>query len=473
MTLVGQNPEPFLEAALRSVDWVDGYAVVNTDPEGRGATNEAIIRRVVDRERLRVDRLWMSSRGFDFAKARNAALAMIPEDAYVLIVDADEVYYSEFEAEARRLIAHGHDSITSHYFHLAVRKDLLHSERDREILFRNGPGVRFESGVHERLVHPRAKPVVARGYHGAHYGYIKTPREVAARWEFYRSLGSEVHDYDASQPDRALDDWPRVCRPFWREHPPAVREVLESYPSTPPRHREGPTATLLVLLTWDDAENLRKCLASLWTTDTPFWLVAVDNGSTDETLNVLREYQDRVQGGDVTGDGPCRQFWIKQRPGLSLAQALNVGFSDMDHLTGDYTPPYIGWIHPDMTFDWPDWLGRLRDAMDEHPEWVKLGAQEAHDGNRELRPGNSQCYIVRRTALEKVGLFDERFLACGGYEDWEMNSRLLTVGEVMILPEAMIRHEAMSTRARHDNTDAARRNADLYHEIVGQWEAVV
>jgi hypothetical protein len=90
LMLVGEQQEPFLEASLNSVAWVDGVACVNTDPDGRGAENEAIVRRVVPREKLHVAHLRMWP--FDFAKARNVGLEMIPDYAYVLIVDADDVH---------------------------------------------------------------------------------------------------------------------------------------------------------------------------------------------------------------------------------------------------------------------------------------------------------------------------------------------------------------------------------------------
>lgn len=465
--LVGQNPEPFLEAALRSVAWADGFAVVNTDPEGsNGASNEAVVRRVVPREKLRVERLRMSRQRFDFARARNLSLSLIPDDAYVLIVDADDVHWPEFEDIARNHITRGHDIVTVHFYHLAVYKDLLHSERHREILLLKTPEVRFERGVHELLRHPRKSPVLSPTYRYAHYGYIRSARDVARRWEFYRSLGAEIHDYDTTQPDKALDDWPRICTPFWRDHPPAIREVLESWPSAPVQPRpEHPPRVGLVMLTWNDAENLEECLRSLATTEEPFELAVVDNGSTDDTLDpLLWNLQSR------RGEAPFSDVTVYFRKDQSLVQGLNEGFG---HFLGRESIDYVGWVHPDHVFDWPDWLGNMVRLMDENPDWVKLGAQEVDDGNRELREGNSQCYLIRRSALEKVGLFDDRFLACGGYEDWEHNHRLMPLGRVMISPEALVRHKAMGTRSNHDNVDAARQNADLYHSIVGQWEAVV
>ena len=225
----------------------------------------------------------------------------------------------------------------------------------------------------------------------------------------------------------------------------------------------------LVMLTWNDAENLRTCLSTLAQTTEPFLLEVVDNGSTDATLGVLREFQEQHGKTVVCG-----------RENLPLAAALNVGFGHFLGLRDGrwelierQSVDYIGWIHPDHVFEWPTWLAELVKAMDEHPEWAKLGASEAGNQFDEPRAGNTQCFIIRRSALEAVGLFDERFEACGGYEDWEHNHRLLTQGGVMIWPGSVVRHKAMQTRQRHDNVDAAKRNADLYREITGQWEPFV
>lgn len=476
LTIVGQFQEPFLEAAMRSVGWADGFAVVNTDPEnGPGQQNERIVRNVVPREKLRLEHLRMGT--FDFAKARNKALELIPEGAWVLIVDADDVHWDVFEGICREAIQKP-GTYACHFWHLCLFKDLWHSQPHRKILFQRTPGVRWVNtmgAVHEELLGVPEPYEVIPDYRYWHGGYLKSPREVSRRWEFYRSLGAAIHDYDRTQPDRALDDWPRVCQIFTGEHPPAVREVLKGYPASPPdifkgrdpRVSPGPTdqhpRVGLVMLTWDDAENLKRCLATLSRTVEPFDLMVVDNGSTDATLDLLHTAQKEWTTPRYTD--------VRCRADLSLAQALNVGFDAMVN-TARRPYDYIGWIHPDHSFEWWNWLTELRQAMDDHPEFAKLGATEAGHP-QELRAGNSQCYLVRRTALETVGLFDEEFIDCGGWEDWDHNRRLLEVGEVMIWPDALVRHEAMSTRARHDNVEAAKRNGGYYTEKWGDSDPPV
>jgi hypothetical protein len=461
LMIVGQFEEPFLEAALRSVEWADGFAIVNTDPEGKnGQQNERIVRNIVPREKLKLERLWMSPGKFDFAKARNTALGLIPDDAAVLIVDADDVHYPHFQGLVRNAIAQGDTTLAAHYWHHAVYKNLWHSIPHRRIVFpRHGAGFSNSQGtVHEELRGRVIEPVFL-DYRYHHYGYIKPAREVSKRWEFYRSLGAPIHDYDRDQPDHALDDWPRICKLYTGEHPPAVEPALNGlgdqsiWPVATPDvfpHDTHPARVGLVLLTWNDEDNLRGCLQSLDFTREPFGLLTVDNGSNDDSPSMVVRYGD-----------------LLERPDRSLTEALNIGFKDQ--MDAGYE--YIGWIHPDHVFEYPDWLTELVAALDTHPEWAKVGCQEVVDAGSGLRAGNTQCFIVRRSALEQIGLFDEGYLACGGYEDWDMNRRLINgPGSVMIWPNAVVRHNAMSTRKRHDNEEAARRNAGYYQEKWGDTE---
>lgn len=487
--IYGANEEPFLEAALQSVEWADYVCAVNTAPEdGHAAQNEATVRRVVPREKLRHDGVMFKLGEFDFGVARNRCLALADPGDYVLILDSDDVHYPVFEHYCRQAIADGYDCVAAHFWHLIGYKDLWGQEPHREILFTRD-GASFTKSVHEGLDHPRRRTLVLPGeYHYVHYGYIKPPREIFKRWVLYSRIEGDPHHYDGRNPDDAIAGWLDNTHPFFRDHPPAVREVLQSYPTAPRSARALPEGTPrnigLVLLTWNDAENLGPCLKTLALTRQPFELCVVDNGSTDGTMDLVREYMTEHEYANAT-----------IRPGLSLAQALNFGFKyflGQHHgLVGnrDHYLDYIGWIHPDMVFERDTWLECLRHALDTHPDVVKVGAAELGGPiQEEPWPGNSQCFLIRKTALQKIGLFDERFLACGGYEDWDMNNRLVGCtpkearpdmpvlsppGKVMIWPGALIRHNAMGTRSQHDNVEAARRNAETYYRFWGTWNPAV
>jgi GT2 family glycosyltransferase len=72
-----------------------------------------------------------------------------------------------------------------------------------------------------------------------------------------------------------------------------------------------------------------------------------------------------------------------------------------------------------------------------------------------------------------VGLFDERFIKCGGYEDWDYNNRVLAEGyQVMITKGSVVWHPTMGTRKNHDESESGRKNAELYSQKWGPYPKV-
>src|SRR5947199_404908 len=77
-------------------------------------------------------------------------------------------------------------------------------------------------------------------------------------------------------------------------------------------------------------------------------------------------------------------------------------------------------------------LGSLRELAATEPILVDYDTLQAGDSRRFVRPGHGfaeapgSCLFVRRSALERVGLFDESFFAY--YEDLDLFARLRKVG---------------------------------------------
>lgn len=481
--LFGQNPEPFLQAALEAVAWADYVVAVNTagtHPVAR--ENERVVRATVPDGKLqlaqypvlRTDR--PEPGGLDeppsFAEARNLALRRVDHGDFVLIVDSDDVHYPEWETIARQHIAEGADIVTATFTHFMVYKDLVQYEAPREILFQHGPGVRFASRVHEQLLHPRRFPAIETLYGYAHYGYIKPQTEVFDRWRLYSALEGHPDYYAGWEGENILIDRLSVCHRFTGQHPPAAREVLERFPSAPPglipdeqpgpELGKAPPTVGLILLTYDDSALLDACLETLAATRNDFELLVIDNGSTDDSAEKCRQFQ--REGTEVT---------VLVEPGRSLAEALNIG---LRHYLPRGHIHYVGWVHPDMEFLDATWLEALRHAMDTHPELAKVCAANINQPIPD-RPidGHEQCYLIRKSVLQTVGLFDESFIGIGGFEDWDLNRRLMNHNHsrVMIWPTAKVRHNAMGTRSRRDTDADARHNAARFHEKWGTYAAPV
>lgn len=465
--LIGQNEEPFLRYAMKSVGWADYFTVVCTDPQSYwGGINQDIVWEVqkeLDVE-VRMSAVQPDEQGhFSFADARNTCLGLTDQDDYVFIVDADDVHYPEWEHELKRyLYQNNADSITAHYYHLTLYKDIYHFSAPREIVYRNYEGTQWALGVHEQLMHEKRWPIVAN-YHYMHYGYIKPQTQVFERWKFYSDLVGDNHHYDGQDPSNIISDRISVCKPLMVQHPLLIQDFLESYPAAPEgalreNHEVVPSERVgLVLFTYNDAENLGSCLRTLASTTYPSYeVLAIDLGSTDDSLGVLDSAKDHID---------MQVYEVDEL--IPLTEALNFGFN---HFRQRNDIQYIGWIHPDMRFDDPQWLYHLWGGLQSYPKIGKICAANTRDNvPKDYIPGHEQCFIIRKDIINKIGLFDEKYVGIGGYEDWDMNKRILNHDgyKIMISPHAKVYHKGMATRERRDTTREQLLNAQYYHD---KWQ---
>jgi len=83
--------------------------------------------------------------------------------------------------------------------------------------------------------------------------------------------------------------------------------------------------------------------------------------------------------------------------------------------------------------------------------------------SEEIKEGQEQAYLIRRGILFRIGLFDEKFIGIGGYEDWDMNNRIRQEGlKVVIVPRSKVWHKGMQTRSRRDTSAEQIYNAGVY-----------
>ena len=138
-----------------------------------------------------------------------------------------------------------------------------------------------------------------------------------------------------------------------------------------------PVVTIAVP-SYNQGRFLDAALASIFAQDVPVEVFVLDGGSTDESLDVIRSYEDRLAG------------W-RSHPDGGQAAAINEGIARG-------TAPYVGWLNSDDTL-LDGGLKRLIDAL-------------------ELSPAAPTAYgrvwnYVERTAVQKpiwVEPFSERRL---------------------------------------------------------------
>ncbi|MGE5573590.1 MAG: glycosyltransferase family 2 protein [Bacteroidota bacterium] len=222
----------------------------------------------------------------------------------------------------------------------------------------------------------------------------------------------------------------------------------------------------MILITLDFLHNTRECIASLQrTTSYPYVLTVVDNASTDATCDFLAE-----NGIEV----------IRNPSRVHLSVALNQG------LRRQLARPEVDcvcWIHNDMRF-YPGWLENLVREFGSDPRIGKLApynilnegrADEAfalefmaaHRG--QARQAYEVPWVMPRRVVEQVGFYDEGYLACGGYEEWDYNNRIIDAGYLVAATfGSVVWHETMGTRRHFQQVAEAHANAQRYLSRWGQ-----
>lgn len=221
-----------------------------------------------------------------------------------------------------------------------------------------------------------------------------------------------------------------------------------------------PTATCaVVLVCWNNKAYLEPCLRSLLdgTVRNAMEVVVVDNGSTDGSQDMLR-----AQFPDVR--------IVQNDHNVGLARACNQGIERT-------TAPYVLLLNNDTLVHGPS-IDRLIDFMAETPDCAAAGGTLLNeDGSfqgafsdfstlkeeflvatqigERLWPGypshlraetvrnvgwmSSACLLLRRSALDRVGLLDEEYFIYG--DEADLQFRLVRAGwGVYFLPDASIVH---------------------------------
>ena len=211
-----------------------------------------------------------------------------------------------------------------------------------------------------------------------------------------------------------------------------------------------PTASI-VIPAWNAWEHTRACLDSLRATLGPAdQVVVVDNGSTDDTPAGLGAYPwvEVVTNAENRGfAGGCNQ-------GASYARGDVVVFlnSDtvlppgwLDELVLPFADPGVGACGPrsDNVSGWQAVPGVPWDPDEPAGFFAFASAwRERHQGRTtQVERLVGFCLAVRRTTVEALGGFDERF-EIGGYEDDDLCRRIAAEGLRLLMAEGSLIHHA-------------------------------
>lgn len=191
---------------------------------------------------------------------------------------------------------------------------------------------------------------------------------------------------------------------------------------------------------------IRDALESVFLQDIPIEVFVADGGSTDNTVDILREYEDRLTG------------W-RSYPDDGQAAAIN-------QAVAQGKAPYVCWLNSDDIF-LPGGLKFLLAALEQNHNW-SMAYGRAWDVNENLvrrsrvwtqafneRRMANRCLIsqpatlIRRSTWESVGGLDESLHMAMDYDLWWRICRKVgTLGYVEQDVACNREHLATKTRTR-------------------------
>jgi glycosyltransferase involved in cell wall biosynthesis len=176
--------------------------------------------------------------------------------------------------------------------------------------------------------------------------------------------------------------------------------------------------TSIIIPTFNRASLVKEAIESvLAQTNQQFELIVVDDGSTDNTSEILSSFEGRIQTIQMRHTGPS----AARNRGIREARGDFIAFLDSDDL----------WL--------PEKLKKQIDFFENRPEvlicqteetWIRNGVRVNPLKKHTKYSGWIFCQclplcivspssvMLHRRVLEKVGLFDEGLLACEDYDLW-------------------------------------------------------
>jgi glycosyltransferase involved in cell wall biosynthesis len=210
-----------------------------------------------------------------------------------------------------------------------------------------------------------------------------------------------------------------------------------------PRQVYFPKISVIIPI-YNGESTIRETIESILNqTFTDFEIIAIDDGSTDRTVEVVRSIPDRrIKLFSYANGGQA----ASRNRGMERASGEYFAFIDADDLwTPDKLETQLKALedHPDagVAYSWVDYI-------DESNQYVRSGGRLKVNGDAYghllltdfLENGSNP--LVRREAIEKVGNFEETLPPS---EDWDLWIRLAAAYNYVCVPHTQILYRISST----------------------------
>jgi len=203
----------------------------------------------------------------------------------------------------------------------------------------------------------------------------------------------------------------------------------------------------ICLLTLNKIEWTKRCLESLfkYTNKDKFDLFVYDNGSANDTINILNKYEIYLFGGiENIGVAKARNFLMKEAIKLKKYSHVCQIHNDMI-FTKNWLNDMLFILESDKT------IGQLGCSCIVDSKAYLLKDEEIQDVAEALKNSNTGTAnldprLIPMSTLEKIGLYDEQF-SPQECEDVDYNKRVEDAGlKSLSTQKVMVWHAWMQTR---------------------------
>jgi GT2 family glycosyltransferase len=253
----------------------------------------------------------------------------------------------------------------------------------------------------------------------------------------------------------------------------------------------GPSVDVVVCV-HDALEDLRLCLWSLLAkSGRRLRLILVDDGSDEHTARFVRAFADRHPAVTLIHREPPHGYTLAANRGLEASSGDYVVLLNSDTVLSagwldrvlDYgeAHPEVGILGPLSNAATHQSVPHARNggawAVNTLPDWLTVDgmgfllARGAPHSDIRLPFLNGFCYILKRTAIDAIGQFDEEHFATGYCEENDYSHRARLAGfELAVLDDVYVYHAKSRSFGPDGRAELARRNYESFLEKHGREE---
>ncbi|AKB24197.1 glycosyl transferase, family 2 [Methanosarcina sp. MTP4] len=204
----------------------------------------------------------------------------------------------------------------------------------------------------------------------------------------------------------------------------------------------------VIIPVYNDFSGLKDTLKSLIAQKYPsnqFEIIVADNGSSDSTCDVAREFMEKCpETVKLVVENTIQSSYAARNKGIQIAKGSLIAFVDADMTV---ERDWLSRINASMHKNLADYLGCNVEIYSESESICALYNKmagfpvEEYVDKRHFAP--TCCLVVRRNVFDEVGFFDPKLISSG---DYEFGNRVYSSGRKLYYdPSIIMKHPARTS----------------------------